>query len=52
MEIVKDWTTLELIEFMNSYKHVPNTDKLKYAYLKNAVHNELITRQPLMGMIY
>lgn len=52
MKIVKEWTTVELIEFMNSYKHVSEEDKIKYNDLMKAVHNELSKRQPMIGMTY
>lgn len=52
MKIVRDWTTLELIEFLNSYRNATEVDRLKYNELMTAVHKELNFRQPLMGVLY
>ena len=52
MKIVKDWTTVELIEFMNSYKKATKAEKGKYSELMVAVRDELILRQPLIGVLY
>jgi hypothetical protein len=55
MEIVKDWKTTELIEFLNSYNRVfkenPN-EALKYQRLYVEVFAELSIRMPLMALIY
>jgi hypothetical protein len=53
--ITKDWTTLEIIEFLNSYNRVFKTNReeaLKYQYLYVLAFNELINRQPLMALLY
>lgn len=52
MKIVKEWTTLELVEFLNSYRTVSKADKQRYFELMRAVRSELITRQPMIGMTY
>lgn len=52
MKIVKDWTTLEIIEFLNSYKKGSIEDQGKYFELMDAVRNELKIRQPLIGELY
>lgn len=52
MKIVKDWTTVELMEFMNSYKKASNTDKQKFSVLMKAVLAELKERQPIIAMSY
>jgi hypothetical protein len=52
MKIVKDWTTVELMEFLNSYKNVSEAEQGKYNELMVAVRDELALRQPLIGMIY
>lgn len=52
MNIVKDWTTLELIEFLNSYKRATKEEQVRYSDLMVAVHNELKVRQPLIGVLY
>ncbi|WP_179880163.1 hypothetical protein [Bacillus cereus] len=53
--MVKDWTTLELVEFLNSYNRVFNTNKqevLKYQYLYVEAFAELSMRAPLMSLLY
>ncbi|MGD2351951.1 MULTISPECIES: hypothetical protein [Bacillus subtilis group] len=52
MEIVKDWTTVELIEFMNSYKSVCGNNGNKDHSVMIAVHKELTKRQPIIGWSY
>lgn len=52
MKIVKDWTTVELIEFMNSYKKASMQKQGKYSELMVAVREELKLRQPLIGVLY
>lgn len=52
MKIVKNWTTVELIEFMNSYQNTSKEDQVKYRHLMKAVRDELKLRQPLIGILY
>jgi hypothetical protein len=54
MEIVKDWTTVELIEFMNSYKVIARDETLKDKdhSVMLAVREELTERQPIIGWSY
>lgn len=52
MNIVKDWKTSELIEFMNSYKNVSKEEQGRYKDLMVAVREELLLRQPLIGSTY
>ncbi|MDY7043714.1 hypothetical protein RVS70_05795 [Virgibacillus sp. M23] len=55
MNLVKDWTTLELVEFLTSYNRVLKKDKNKaqqYRYLYIFAHAELSNRQPLIALIY
>lgn len=52
MNIVKDWTTLELIEFLNSYKRATKAEQVRYGSLMVAVRNELNTRHQLIGGLY
>lgn len=53
--MVKDWTTLELIEFLNSYNRTFNTNQqeaLKHQYLYVEAFAELSMRAPLMSLLY
>lgn len=53
MKTVKDWTTTELIEFLNSYNRATNVsekDKFKNLYLY--AREEIIIRMPIMAVIY
>lgn len=52
MDIVKDWTTVELIEYLNSYKKAPQEEKEKHYRLMIMARTELISRQPLIGWSY
>ncbi|HDR8453893.1 TPA: hypothetical protein QC364_000683 [Bacillus cereus] len=52
MKIVKNWTTVELIEFLNTYRTAKQEDKERHKVLLKAVHTELTIRQPLIGMAY
>lgn len=55
MSFVKEWTTLELIEFLNSYNRVIKVDEkeaLKYKTLYVYAFNELLNRSPLLAMLY
>ncbi len=52
MNIVKDWTTVELIEFLNTYKRATLIEKANHYTLMEAVREELLLRQPLIGMTY
>lgn len=52
---VKEWTTVELIEFLNSYNRVLKADydravKLQPLYVE--VFAELSVRQPYMALLY
>ncbi|MFJ8247251.1 hypothetical protein [Peribacillus asahii] len=50
MEILKDWKTSELIEFLNSCKSIASNNKDNS--LTKAVLEELTKRQPLIGWSY
>lgn len=53
--MIKEWTTLELIEFLNSYNRLYKYNKkeaLKYNNLYIAVFDEFSNRQPIMAMLY
>lgn len=52
MDIVKNWTTIELIDFLNSYRKATEEDKEKYLRLMMMARAELIARQPLIGWSY
>jgi len=52
MDIVKNWTTVELIEYLNSYKKASEEDKEKHSRLMMMARAELIARQPLVGWSY
>lgn len=52
---VKQWTTLELVEFLNSYNRVfkeNEVEALKYKELYVEAFNELNKRSPLLAMVY
>lgn len=55
MDIVKNWTTLELIEFLNSYNRIFNIDPAKvdpYKWLYLYAREELSKRSKLLAMLY
>jgi len=54
MTIIKDWKTLELIEFLNSFRAVNSKQvvSIEHFVLMYAVRRELTTRQPLIGLTY
>lgn len=55
MSIVKEWTTLELIEFMNSYNRVYKKDvskAKKYQPLYVLAFAELHSRSSLLSILY
>lgn len=52
MDIVKDWTTVELIEYLNSYKKASPEEQGKHSRLMIMARAELIARQPLIGWSY
>lgn len=51
---IKDWTTLELIEFLNSFRSVNRVQvvSVEHFHLMFAVREELTKRQPLIGLTY
>jgi hypothetical protein len=52
---VKAWTTLEIIEFLNSYNRVfkiNRAEALKYQELYVSAFAELCERCPLMALLY
>lgn len=55
MKIVEEMTTLEMIEFLNSYNRlfaVNQKEALKYRKLYVVVFAELCERQPLIALTY
>ncbi|MEX3625157.1 hypothetical protein [Viridibacillus arvi] len=54
MEIVKNWTTVELIDFLNSYKSIARdrSQSNKDHSVMLAVREELTKRQPIIGWSY
>jgi len=52
MEIVKEWTTMELISYLNSYRNISLQEKADQYQLMVWVREELIQRQPLIGSTY
>ena len=60
MSIMKDWTTLELIEFLNSYNRVINKceelEKGQYVSMYQGLYQmafeELYSRSELLAMAY
>ncbi len=55
MSIVKEWTTLELIEFMNSYNRVYKRDENeanKHRELYVLAFAELHNRSSLLSILY
>jgi hypothetical protein len=61
MTIVKEWTTIELMEFMNSFKNTCKTAEWKalpqpvragHIALMKAVRDELTERHPIIGWSY
>lgn len=55
MKDLKDWTTSELIEFLNSYNRVFEvfpSEALPFQSLYVKAFAELFDRSPLLAMIY
>lgn len=53
--ITKDWTTTEIIEFLNSYNRVfkHNTNESsKYVTIYVHAFEELMKRNPIMALLY
>jgi hypothetical protein len=54
-ELVKEWTTSELIEFLNSYNRVykeTQGEALQYQTLYVIAFAELFSRSQLLAMLY
>ncbi|HDR7263644.1 TPA: hypothetical protein QCW91_002040 [Bacillus cereus] len=55
MNVTKEWTTTELMEFLNSYNRVFKTNPQKAMRLKSlyvSAFDELSKRSKLLAMLY